>query len=78
MYNKLAARVLLMAAETGQDIAECPLILTECIDYVLRKVPAGLKTYMAFHIQMEVLSVLYDAVPVNFGNAPEYSVDPRN
>jgi hypothetical protein len=77
MLHTLAARVLMMATETGEDIAECPLLITECINYVLRKMPASLRTTLAFNIQIEVMSVMYDAVYMDFGNAPEFDVDPR-
>lgn len=77
MLHALAARVLMMITETGTDIAEQPLILNECIEYVLRKMPASLRTTMAFNIHIEVLATIYDALPIDFGNAPEYGVDPR-
>jgi hypothetical protein len=76
MLHSLAARVLIMATETGDDIAACPLLLTECINYVLRKMPASLRTSMAFNIQIEVMSVMYDAVYLDFGNAPEFPPAP--
>lgn len=78
MLHSLSARVLLMATETGDDIASCPMLLTECINYVLRKMPVPLRQTLAFNIQIEVMSVMYDAVHLDFGNAPEYAVDTRS
>lgn len=76
MLHSLSARVLLMATSTGQDIAECPMMLTECIEYVLRKMPKGPKSVMAFNIQIEVMSVMYDCTHLNFGDAPEFPPAP--
>jgi hypothetical protein len=76
MLHSIAARVLLMASETADAIIEEPMLLTECINYVLRNMPAPLRNHMAFNVQIEVMSAIYDCDHLNFGDAPEFPPAP--
>lgn len=76
MLHTLAARALLMATSTGEDIIAHPTIIQECIHYVLRNMPAQLRTHMAFNIHLEIMHVIYESCPADFGNAKEFPPAP--
>lgn len=78
MFNKLAARVLIMVMEADDTIRETPQHINMCIDWVLRKVPQSLRAHMAFHIYVEVCAVMYDGEQVQIakrGELPPAPVD---
>ena len=55
MYNQLAARVLVILGESAND----SLLVFEAPNWILRKVPASLKTKMVYKVQVEILDLLH-------------------
>lgn len=76
MYNKLAARAILMLMETDTVMQETPQHINMCIDWILRKVPAALREHMAFHVYVEVCSAMYDGEQVVLAKRSELPPPP--